>query len=119
MTKSLQVDVVGVGWNAIDTLIFVPQFPSYGSKVEFHSASMQPGGQVATAVVACARWGLRTRYVGKLGDDLAAKMHAAEFTRAGVEARITTVEGCASAQSFILVDTSGERSSVARTRGWR
>jgi sulfofructose kinase len=52
VTKSPQVDVVGVGLNAIDTLIFVPQFPSYGSKVEFRSASMQPGGQVATAMVA-------------------------------------------------------------------
>ena len=114
MTKSLQVDVVGVGLNAIDTLIFVPQFPSYGSKVEFRSASMQPGGQVATAMVACARWGLRTRYVGKLGDDLAAKMHAVEFADAGVETHITTLEGCASAQSFILVDPRGERTVVWR-----
>jgi sulfofructose kinase len=114
VTKSLQVDVVGVGLNAIDTLIFAPQFPSYGSKVEFRSASMQPGGQVATAMVACARWGLRTRYVGKLGDDLAAKMHEAEFAGAGVETHITTVEGCASAQSFILVDPRGERTVLWR-----
>jgi len=114
VTKSLQVDVVGVGLNAIDTLIFVPQFPSYGSKVEFRSASMQPGGQVATAMVACARWGLRTRYIGKLGDDLAAKMHAAEFAGARVETHITTVEGCASAQSFIIVEPSGERTVLWR-----
>jgi sulfofructose kinase len=114
VTKSPQVDVVGVGLNAIDTLIFVPQFPSYGSKVEFRSASMQPGGQVATAMVACARWGLRTRYVGKLGGDLAAKMHAAEFAGVGVETHIKTVEGCDSAQSFILVDPRGERTVLWR-----
>jgi sulfofructose kinase len=114
VTKSLQADVVGVGLNAIDTLIFVPQFPGYGSKVELRSASMQPGGQVATAMVACSRWGLRTRYVGKLGDDLAAKIHAAEFASAAVEAQITTVEGCASAQSFILVDPRGERTVLWR-----
>src|SRR4029079_16761884 len=66
------------------------------------------GGQVATAVVACARWGLRTRYVGKLGDDTAADMHRAAF--AGVETQITAVPNCHSAQSHIIVDGKGERS---------
>jgi len=104
-----QVDVVGVGLNATDTLIFVSEFPGSGSKVEVRELKVLPGGQVATAMVACQRWGLRTRYVGRLGDDLAAKMHASEFAGAGVETQITTVSGCASAQSFIVVDPHGER----------
>lgn len=109
MTKIPQVDVVGVGLNATDTLIFIPEFPSPGSKVEVRDLKVLPGGQVATAMVALQRWGLRTRYIGKLGDDLAAKMHASEFTAAGVETLITTTPNCASAQSFILVDSHGER----------
>jgi sulfofructose kinase len=109
VTLSSQVDVVGVGLNATDTVIFVPQFPTSGSKVEIRSVSVLPGGQVATAMVACQRWGLRTRYVGKLGDDHAAAVHREEFTQAGVETQITTVPNCASAQSFILVDSHGER----------
>ena len=60
-------------------------------------------------MIACQSWGLRTRYVGVLGDDLAAKAHHDEFARAGVETHITTVASCASAQSFILVDPQGER----------
>jgi sulfofructose kinase len=109
MRKISQVDVVGVGLNATDTLIFVSEFPTSGSKVEVRELKVLPGGQVATAMVACQRWGLRTRYVGKLGDDLAAKMHALEFASAGVETQIMTVSNCASAQSFILVDPHGER----------
>jgi sulfofructose kinase len=109
MRKISQVDVVGVGLNATDTLIFVSGFPTSGSKVEVRELKLLPGGQVATAMAACQRWGLRTRYVGKLGDDLAAKMHLAEFAAAGVETQITTVSNCASAQSFILVDAHGER----------
>ena len=75
---------------------------------------MLPGGQVASAVVACQRWGLHTRYIGKLGDDLAAALHRQEFADAGVEAQIVTAPGCASHQSFILVDPSGERTVVRR-----
>ena len=109
MTKSSQVDVVGVGLNATDTLISLPEFPSSGSKVAIRSATQLPGGQVATAMVACQRWGMRTRYIGRLGDDLAAKIHQEAFLQAGVETQITTVPNCASAQSFILVDSEGER----------
>jgi sulfofructose kinase len=107
--KPAQVDVVGVGLNATDTVIFVPQFPTSGSKVEVRSISVLPGGQVATAMVACQQWGLRTRYVGRLGDDLAAKIHREAFAKAGVETLITTVLNCASAQSLIIVDPAGER----------
>jgi sulfofructose kinase len=109
MSSTPKVDVVGVGLNATDTLIPVHQFPAAGSKVEFRSANVLPGGQVATAMVACQSWGLRTRYVGKIGDDLAATLHRSEFANHGVEAHLFTAPGCPSQQAFILVDDAGER----------
>lgn len=114
MADSLQVDVVGVGLNATDTVIPLAHFPERGAKVEFRSASVLPGGQVASAMVACQQWGLRTRYVGKVGDDAAASIHATEFLRTGVEAHLFTSTGCPSQQSFILVDGSGERTVLWR-----
>ena len=48
--------------------------------MEYSASSVMPGGQVATTVVACQTWGLRTRYVGKLGDDDAARLHARPLT---------------------------------------
>ena len=114
MTGTAFVDVVGVGLNATDTLIHVIGHPAYGSKVESSSVEVLPGGQVATALIACARWGLRSRYVGKLGDDPAAALHREEFARAGVEAHTFTVPGCASQQAFILVDPRGERTVLWR-----
>jgi sulfofructose kinase len=77
--------------------------------VAIREMQISPGGQVATATIACARWGLRTRYIGKLGDDRAARIHRNAFEYAGVEAHVTTVANCSSAQSFILVDERGER----------
>jgi sulfofructose kinase len=90
-------------------LIRLPHYPALGSKVEFRSADSLPGGQVATAVAACQQWGLRTRYVGKIGDDSAAAIHRVEFDRLGVETHLVTASGYASQQAVILVDDAGER----------
>lgn len=114
MTNLSQVDLVGVGLNATDTVIPLPTYPTRGSKVEYNTTSVLPGGQVATTVVACQQWGLQTRYVGKLGDDDAARLHRNEFTRTGVEARLITVPGGASPQSLIIVDEGGERTVLCR-----
>jgi sulfofructose kinase len=114
MTTVPQVDVVGLGLNATDTLIPLHEYPARGSKVEFESASILPGGQVASAMVACQSWGLRTRYIGKFGDDYAAQLHRAEFERTEVEAHLFTAENCPSHQSFILIDATGERTVLRR-----
>ena len=114
MTELKKVDLVGVGLNATDTLIPLAEYPARGSKMEYSNASVLPGGQVATTVVACQTWGLQTRYVGKLGDDDAACLHREAFERAGVEARLITVPGGVSPQSLILVDGGGERTVLCR-----
>src|SRR5438552_17971616 len=69
MTNPLKVDVVGVGLNATDTLIPVAHYTARGSKVEFRSAKVLPGGLVASAVIDCGQWGLRVSFVGMIGDD--------------------------------------------------
>ena len=114
MAKASKVDLVGVGLNATDTVIPLSTYPTRGSKTEYSAVSTLPGGQVATTVVACQHWGMQTRYVGKLGDDLAATLHREAFTHAGVETRVITVPGGASAQSLILVDAEGERTVLCR-----
>ncbi len=104
------VDVVGVGLNATDTILQLPHFPARDSKVEVLCAQILPGGQVASAMAACQSWGLRTRYVGKVGDDAAAQLQRNELAAAGVEAHWIVVPDCESQMAFILVDQiSGER----------
>jgi sulfofructose kinase len=108
--SSKVVDVVGVGINATDTIIRLPRFPALDSKVEIISSRMMPGGQVASAMVACSRWGLRVRYVGKIGEDAAAHLQINEMEKEGVDARWITAPGCDSQSAYILVDeSSGER----------
>jgi sulfofructose kinase len=102
--------VVGVGINATDTIIRLPRFPTLDSKVEILSAEVRAGGQVASAMVACSRWGLRARYVGKIGGDEAGKLQVREMEREGVNAHWIVAKKSASQSAYILVDEpSGER----------
>ncbi len=74
------------------------------------SAERKAGGQVASALVACSRWGLRARYMGKIGDDDAGNFQRKEMEREKVEAQWIPAPDCASQTAFILVDQrSGER----------
>jgi len=63
------LDVVGVGINVIDYLFRVPHFPESNTKMDALGATIQGGGLTATAMVACGRLGLRTRYIGKFGSN--------------------------------------------------
>jgi sugar/nucleoside kinase (ribokinase family) len=72
---------------------------------------MHAGGQVATALVTCQRLGLRTRYIGKVGDDEGGKIQLASLKREGVDLRYTRVVRDTPNQfGHILVDqATGER----------
>jgi sulfofructose kinase len=106
------VDVVGVGLNATDTIIRIPQFPAFNSKVEFLASEVLPGGQVASAMVACSRWGLKTRYVGKIGDDSLGQLQRDDLECAAVEPHWIVVPHCQSQCSFILVDEATSERTI-------
>jgi sugar/nucleoside kinase (ribokinase family) len=110
--------VAGLGINATDTIIRLPHFPAHDSKVEIVSMERKAGGQVASAMVACRRWGLAARYVGKIGSDAAGKFQKGEMAREGVDARWIVVPGAQSQSAFILVDAAtGERTVLWKRDG--
>ena len=104
-------DVLGIGLNATDTLILVKEFPAYAGKVAFDRELLSPGGQVATAVVACAQLGLRAQYIGSIGDDLRGTMQRASLERAGVDTGGLIVRPeCPNQTAYIVIDQrTGER----------
>jgi sugar/nucleoside kinase (ribokinase family) len=77
---------------------------------------LQGGGMVATALVACARLGLRARYVGRLGDDYWARLSRRLLAREGVDVRhALRARGSVGHVSIMLVDArSGLRTGVYR-----
>ena len=115
LPNSRAFDVLGIGQNALDTLIEIPRFPAPNSEVEFSSARALPGGQVATAVIACQRWGLQSGYIGRVGDDDAGELHRRELDHAGVASHLIVIPDCSSQSSFILVhQPAGERTILYR-----
>lgn len=65
-------DVVGVGANSTDFVYRLPEYPVPDgplSKLRIGSHERSPGGQIATALSACARLGLKTSYVGTISTD--------------------------------------------------
>ncbi len=78
-------DVLGIGLNATDTLLLLKEFPPYAGKVAFDREMLSPGGQVATAIVSCARLGLRAKYIGTIGDDLRGNIQRASLDGTGVD----------------------------------
>ncbi len=106
-----QYDVAGLGLNAVDHLCVIPHFPKFDSKLKMLDFRKQGGGQAATAMVACQRLGLKTRYLGKVGDD-----DFGHFSRKGLEDEgidiqgVSVVPGVRNQFAFILIDQdSGER----------
>jgi sugar/nucleoside kinase (ribokinase family) len=103
-------DAVALGLNAVDHLIVAPRYPEFNSKISYKSHQLAAGGQCATAMVALARLGLRTRYIGKVGDDDIGRFQINSIVSEGVMADIPVVEGAETQTAFIIIDeTSGER----------
>jgi sulfofructose kinase len=107
----LPFDVVGVGLNATDTLILVPLVPLFGGKAPFKGELVSPGGQVASAMVTCARLGMRTKYIGTLGDDERGAIQLESLRASGINLDDIEIRpGCPNQSAYILVDqSSGER----------
>ncbi|MBM3778323.1 MAG: hypothetical protein FJW23_08805 [Acidimicrobiia bacterium] len=100
-------DVVGVGENSLDYVLVVPAFPAPDSKVPLTRFDERAGGQVATAMAACARLGWRARYVGVTGDDDAGQLARTSLLSEGVDVgAVVTLPGIPSRTAVILVDES-------------
>src|ERR1700704_2258633 len=106
-----EFDIVGVGLNATDTLLIVPHFPAYAGKVPFVEELLSPGGQVASAMVACASLGLRTKYIGAVGDDERGRIQVESLKGTGINLDDVKVRpGCANQSAYIIIDRpTGER----------
>jgi sulfofructose kinase len=104
-------DLVGVGLNATDTLLVVSHFPAYAGKVPFEAEILSPGGQVASAMVAAARLGLRVKYIGTVGDDERGRIQLASLRETGINLDDVEVrKDCPNQTAYIVIDRStGER----------
>jgi sulfofructose kinase len=116
MNSEKRYDVTGIGLNATDTLVLVPRFPAYAGKAPFTEEMLSPGGQVASAMVACARLGLRVKYVGTVGDDERGRVQMESLGGSGIDISDVKIrKGCPNQTAYIIID----RSTGERTVFWK
>ena len=98
-------DVVGMGLTSVDFISVVPEFPAPNSKMKMLRFSKEGGGQVATAMVALSRWSVKTKYIGKLGEDELGPFSLNSLRQEGVDVSSVTIEPNATTQfGMIIVD---------------
>lgn len=110
-TGRQRFDVVGLGENSLDLLGVVAAHPAANSKQRLQRFARLPGGQIATALVTCARLGWRARYIGSFGADEHGALARDNLTCEHVDISATrTVAGATNQFALILVDArTGER----------
>jgi sulfofructose kinase len=106
-------DVAGFGLNSIDLLAVVAEYPEPDSKQRIQRFARLPGGQVATAIAACARLGWRTRYVGSFGGDDLGRLSRESLIGEGVDLEGSrTVAGATNQFAVVVVDGRTGRRTV-------
>ena len=103
-------EVVGMGLNAVDWIVYVPTFPQRNSKVQIESFRRLAGGQVATAMALCGRYGLKARYIGRVGDDEIGKFSLSSLECEPMDiSLVEVIAGASSQYAIIVVDPEGQR----------
>jgi sulfofructose kinase len=106
-------DVVGVGANSVDFVTLLPAYPQQQgpfAKMRIRRQAVCCGGQMATALSTCARFGLRAKYVGVTGTDDNGRRVRAALAGRGVDMTDAVIRDAPNQFAIIIVDeSSGER----------
>jgi sulfofructose kinase len=107
-------DVLGCGESSIDEIWVLGTAPDWGGKVRASRRERMGGGQIATAMVACARLGLRAAFAGGVGDDEDGVELLEGLRDEGVDvAHARRLPGVTTRAALILVDErNGERAVI-------
>jgi len=110
----MSVDVVGVGSVVIDQKSTVSSTPKIGEIVLALDYHLHMGGPVANALATLQRLGMKTQYMGRVGDDEYGRRIAETMKAKGIDtSRLGLVEGGATAFSTVLVDAETKQRTIA------
>jgi sugar/nucleoside kinase (ribokinase family) len=112
-------DVVGLGESSLDFVAVVSGPIAPGAKLPVERFEALPGGQTATALVACARLGHRVRFVGALGDDDAGSAIERALKKESVDVAAVRRPGVPSRVAVVLVDAATGHRTVLERRDAR
>ena len=109
------VDVVGVGTNSVDRVLALPSAlhtVAESGKARMEARHLFCGGQTATAICACAAFGLSTRYVGVFGSDENGRLMRRTMEDRGIDVTHAAESDGPNRDAVILVDPDGRRTVI-------
>jgi ribokinase len=108
-------EVIGFGALNCDTIYRVDDLAPPGKETGVISATRQPGGSAANTIVGLTRLGVKTGFIGTVGNDRAGSLLLDDLKREGVDLQgIIKADGDTGA-ALIFIDSSGERASTTRS----
>jgi sulfofructose kinase len=107
------IDILGLGYAAVDELLYVDAYPEADAKMQVRRRERHCGGLTATALVAAARMGCRCAYAGTLGEDDCSRFVLQRFREEGVDvAHIRRLAHARPVRSTIVVDQSSHTRTI-------
>jgi ribokinase len=103
------VEVIGFGALNCDRIYRVDDLALPGREIGVVSATKQPGGSAANTIVGLARLGVRTGFLGTVGDDREGSQLLDDLQREGVDVHGVTISEGDTGSALIFIDSRGER----------
>jgi len=111
-------DVIGLGMSTIDILTSIPRLPQSNEVFPANQIDVQGGGPVATALVALAKLGAKTAYLGTVAQDAWGTLILDEFNRYGIDiSAVVRTAGGSSPVSVILVEPDKGTRAILYDKG--
>lgn len=79
------IDILGIGDPFLDLVVEIDKLPESNTNCPMHGRCFQGGGNVATALVAAARLGMKVSLIGSVGDDLFGKLSMSDLVYNNVD----------------------------------
>jgi ribokinase len=108
------LDVIGTGALLLDKIASIDYFPKVDGETFVRSLEVRPGGSAANFAVACKRLGIKSGFIGMVGDDPEGRYLIDDLRKEGVDiAGIVGTKVYPTGQVFIALDREGKRMMFA------
>lgn len=77
--RNENIELIGIGDPFLDLIVEIDKLPASNTNCPMHNRCFQGGGNVATALCAASRLGMKTALIGSVGDDLFGKLSLSDL----------------------------------------
>lgn len=109
LRRSVLSSVIGFGALNLDKIYRVDKIPKADEESFVKDLQLFPGGSAANTIVGLSRLGVKSAYIGKVGDDAEGEILLEDLKREGVETKAVIKAKGRSGTAIIFVDDMGNR----------